>query len=187
MIIIALIVHLVLCVFSTFTSSFILCHHTNRNHDRQQRLVLQTTSYIIRNNIFEQRSNFGFTLSSTLDDENNVDNDEDEKIFASNMNIDNDIDGQKDIMSEIAWRAKRIDLEEAKDRAFKKALKSRPWKLPYDDAKIWVQKNLGAATKEEFNDLVENGNLRTPYIPKNPEKYYSESGTWISWNNFLKE
>ena len=51
----------------------------------------------------------------------------------------------------------------------------------------WVQANLGVDTKEEFFDLVANGNLRTPYIPKEPEKYYTESGTWISWDNFLKE
>ncbi len=51
----------------------------------------------------------------------------------------------------------------------------------------WVQANLGVDTKEEFFDLVANGNLRTPYIPKEPEKYYTVSGTWISWDHFLKE
>lgn len=129
MITIVFIVYLVLCVFPTYTSSFILCSHSNRKHDQQQRLP-QTTSDTVR----QKSSNSCLTLSSTLDDENNVDNDDDEKMFASNMNIDNDIDGQKDIMSELAWRAKRIDLEEANTRAFKKTLKSRPWKLPYDDA-----------------------------------------------------
>jgi hypothetical protein len=44
-------------------------------------------------------------------------------------------------------------------------LKSKPYKLPYKDAKVWVQRNLGASTQEEFEDLVLNGNLRTPYIP----------------------
>jgi len=46
---------------------------------------------------------------------------------------------------------------------------------------------LGVDTEEEFNDLVANGNLRTPYIPKRPEEYYSAVGTWISWNHFLKD
>lgn len=49
----------------------------------------------------------------------------------------------------------------------------------------WVQANLGVETKEEYYDLVANGNLRTPYIPKEPERYYKLSGTWISWHHFL--
>jgi len=33
--------------------------------------------------------------------------------------------------------------------------------------------------------LVENGNLRTPYISKRPEEYYGERGEWISWDHYL--
>lgn len=51
----------------------------------------------------------------------------------------------------------------------------------------WVRANLDPDTKEEFFDLVANGNVRTPYIPKQPEKFYSEQGTWISWEHFLNE
>jgi len=90
-------------------------------------------------------------------------------------------------MDEIAWRSTKVNLGEANTRAFLKKIRSRPWKLPYEDARLWVQKNLGADTKEEFFDLVENGNLRTPYIPKEPEKYYTVSGTWISWQHFLQD
>jgi hypothetical protein len=93
---------------------------------------------------------------------------------------------QDDILQEIAWRSTKVKLEEANTRRFQQTLRSKPWKLPYDDARIWVQKNLGVDTKEEFFDLVANGNLRTPYIPKEPEKYYSDNGTWISWDHFLK-
>jgi hypothetical protein len=69
---------------------------------------------------------------------------------------------------------------------FTSFLKRKPRKLPYDDARKWVQANLGASTKEEFDDLVANGNLRTPYIPKQPEAYYSSTREWISWDHFLK-
>ena len=48
------------------------------------------------------------------------------------------------------------------------------------------QANLGAETKEEFLDLVANGNLRTPYIPKQPEEYYKRTREWISWDHFLR-
>jgi hypothetical protein len=44
---------------------------------------------------------------------------------------------------------------------------------------------LGPDSKEEFMDMVANGNLRTPYIPKQPDVYYKQQGTWISWQHFL--
>lgn len=66
-------------------------------------------------------------------------------------------------VNEIQVERTRQQLEQAHTQSF---LKRRPRKLPYDDARIWVQANLGCDTKEEFDDLVANGNLRTPYIPK---------------------
>lgn len=78
----------------------------------------------------------------------------------------------------------RVKLEADHTRKF---LKSRPRKLTYDQARTWVQRNLGVDTEDEFNDLVENGNLRTPYIPKRPEEYYTQSNEWISWDHFLKD
>ena len=74
----------------------------------------------------------------------------------------------------------RVKLEADHKRKF---LKSRPRKLKYDEARTWVQRNLGVDTEDEFNDLVENGNLRTPYIPKRPEEYYTQSKEWISWED----
>jgi len=76
----------------------------------------------------------------------------------------------------------KLKLEESHRRSF---LKSKPRKLSYKEASIWVQRNLGADTKEEFDDLVANGNVRTPYIPKQPETFYKDQGTWISWDHFL--
>jgi hypothetical protein len=99
---------------------------------------------------------------------------------------DTDILHQKDIMNELSWRFDRSKLEEQEQNRFKKRIRSKPWKLPYNDARKWVQANLGIDTEAEYYDLVANGNLRTPYIPKNPEKYYSEDGSWISWKDFLK-
>lgn len=94
---------------------------------------------------------------------------------------------QKDMIDELAWRFNKVQLEEQETKRFHRRIKSKPWKLPYDDARKWVQANFGIDTKAEYYDLVANGNLRTPYIPKDPEKYYSEDGTWISWRHFLKD
>lgn len=94
---------------------------------------------------------------------------------------------QKDMIHELSWRFHKVQLEEQETKRFHKRIKSKPWKLPYNDARKWVQANFGIDTKAEYYDLVANGNLRTPYIPKDPEKYYSEDGSWISWRHFLKD
>lgn len=77
----------------------------------------------------------------------------------------------------------RQQLEHANTRSF---LKRKPRKLPYEDARRWVQANLGCDTEEEYDDLVANGNLRTPYIPKRPQEYYTGTREWISWEHYLK-
>ena len=88
---------------------------------------------------------FGIHLNSKSNDDNinNIDNrkihDDDAMMFTLNNNDDDNnmndiINQQKEIMDEIAWRSMKIKLEEANTRAFQKKIKSRPWKLPYDDA-----------------------------------------------------
>ena len=89
------------------------------------------------------------------------------------------------MLDEISWRTAKLKLEEADQRSFQQRLKRKPIKLPYLEARRWVQYNLGPDTREEFFDLVANGNLRTPYIPKQPDEYYTGTGDWISWDHFL--
>ena len=86
-------------------------------------------------------------------------------------------------LNKIMVEKTRQQLEQAHTQSF---LKRRPRKLPYKDARIWVQANLGCDTEEEFMDFVANGNLRTPYIPKQPEQYYTETREWVSWEHFLR-
>ena len=91
---------------------------------------------------------------------------------------------------DLSKRAEEINIHKERKRLEKQNtlsfLKRRPVKLKYEDARRWVQANLGADTKEEYDDLVANGNLRTPYIPKRPEEYYKSTREWISWDHFLK-
>ena len=83
---------------------------------------------------------------------------------------------------EIQINKTRNALEEQHTQSF---LKKRPVKLPYKQARKWVQMNLGVNTKEEFEDFVAMGYIQTPYIPKNPEQYYTRTRDWIDWNHFL--
>jgi len=113
--------------------------------------------------------------------------------FSNNNNHEaEDLPDQSDdgsLSKEVKKRAEKIMVEKERERLekanFLKRLRSKPRKLPYADARKWVQANLGVDTKAEFFDLVANGNLRTPYIPKNPEKYYKDTRDWISWEHFL--
>ena len=95
----------------------------------------------------------------------------------------------KSIMEQAEARYESIHVEKAREKLetanTQSFLKRKPRKLPYNDARRWVQGNLGCDSKEEFDDLVANGNLRTPYIPKNPESYYTSTREWISWDHFL--
>lgn len=146
---------------------------------RYSSAIITTKSSIIR---IDSPSPRGNNTLEGKDTQENVIDQSDYEMFASvgeNLESSND---QKEVIDEINWRVKKVALEEAHTRSF---LKAKPRKLPYEDARRWVQANLGADTKEEFYDLVANGNLRTPYIPKQPEKYYKDQGTWISWNHFL--
>ena len=94
-----------------------------------------------------------------------------------------------DIMKQVNSRAEEILVEQARTKLeennTRSFLKRKPLKLSYEEARRWVQGNFGCNTKEEFEDLVENGNLRTPYIPKRPEEYYTRTRDWISWEHFL--
>mmetsp|Transcript_22047 Transcript_22047/g.33001 ORF Transcript_22047/g.33001 Transcript_22047/m.33001 type:complete len:181 (-) Transcript_22047:410-952(-) len=155
------------------------------NHHQLHANSLQLSNDDVKSFFFNDRYSTSTLRSSKSEEDTSSNENSDEQIFERAM--ENHCDDQNEIMDELRWRSMKVNLEEANTRAFQKKIKSRPWKLPYDDARKWVQANLGVDTKEEFFDLVENGNLRTPYIPKEPEKYYTESGTWISWDNFLKE
>ena len=92
------------------------------------------------------------------------------------------MDDDEIFLNDLSWRAAKIKLEEQNTQSF---LKRRPRKLPYLEARKWVQANWAPDSKEEYEDLVANGNLRTPYIPKRPEEYYTETGDWVSWDHFL--
>ena len=125
-------------------------------------------------------------------EEDDDDDDGDSQLFRGIQPLGGADDGdddanneQKPMLDELAWRTHKVLLEEQNEKRFQKALRSKPLKLSYQKAKKWVQANLGAETQEEFEDLVLNGNLRTPYVPKDPKRYYTDVGTWLGWEDFL--
>ena len=92
-------------------------------------------------------------------------------------------DTENVVIEDLSWRVAKARLEEeVSKRSF---LKRKPVKLSYEQSQKWIQRNWAIKTKEEFYDLVANGNLRTPYISKRPEEYYGERGEWVSWDHYL--
>ena len=79
-------------------------------------------------------------------------------------------------------RIARMRLEEEHTQRF---IKSRPAKLPYGECKKWVQAQNMWHSKEDWYEWVEQGESLSAYIPSDPEAYFSHSGTWISWYDFL--
>jgi len=86
------------------------------------------------------------------------------------------------IIDELSWRITKVRLEEANTQRF---LKRKPIKLPYALSQKWIQHNYSPKTKEEFEQLVMDGDLKNVYISKRPEEYYGERGEWISWDHYL--
>ena len=105
--------------------------------------------------------------------------------MSSSSNDDGDTNNQindKDDNEELSMAIAKVRLEQSMKPAY---LTAKPIKLSYKTSQRWIQKNWSPKNKKEFDDLVANGNLRTPYISKCPEEYYGERGEWISWDHYL--
>ena len=56
--------------------------------------------------------------------------------------------------------------------------------LPYNDACAWAQA-MAFDCKEDWLAWINRGEKRTPYIPSDPETYYTSTGAWQGWSHFL--
>ena len=113
------------------------------------------------------------------DDEPN--NNYDKKENDSNKNSKNN--NNMVVIDELSWRVAKVRLEEANT---KRLLNRQPLKMSYVQSRQFIQRNWGPiCTRKEFEDLVLNGDLKTPYISKRPEEYYGKRGEWISWEHYL--
>lgn len=80
-------------------------------------------------------------------------------------------------------RVNRMQLEEDH---FRRILKSRPRKLPYEECAKWVQAwGNRWESKEEWLEWIEMGEKRNTYIPNRPDEYYGRLGKWQGWDHFL--
>ncbi len=88
---------------------------------------------------------------------------------------------QSGIDTNAYWRVERARLEEQHNRAIRQ--RKRIF-LSYVDACMWARR-MGFSNKEEWDEWIDLGEKRTPYITRDPQTYYEEQGTWRGWDHFL--
>eukprot|EP00439_Symbiodinium_sp_Y106_P034012 s4621_g4.t1 len=76
----------------------------------------------------------------------------------------------------------RTELQEQERRAI---LRRKRCFLPFDDCVKWVRAMGLWDNQEEWEEWIEMGEKRNPYIPSRPDQYYGELGQWKGWAYFL--
>jgi hypothetical protein len=61
--------------------------------------------------------------------------------------------------------------------------KRKPRFLPFIGARQWARA-MPFESEEDWNDWVEAGEKRNPYVPSRPDEVYKENG-WCGWEDFL--
>jgi len=133
-------------------------------------------------------NNFYLTTTTTTTILSAIDNDNEQDVVPPSM-PPSDEEGNA-LCKELRQRHEEMQIEKTRcaleEQHTKSFLKSRPRKLTYQQARLWVQNNIGIETKEEWEDFLEMGYIKSSYIPNNPEEYYTLTREWISWDHFLK-
>lgn len=128
---------------------------------------------------FYRRQNIHYL---SMIDEHSSSGDQNESAAEDDSIDDDDESGENVIIDDLSWRVAKARFEETVKPQY---LTAKPIKLSYSTSQRWIQRNWAPTTQQEFEDLVVNGNLRTPYISKRPEEYYGARGEWISWDHYL--
>ncbi|CAE7040393.1 KIN4A [Symbiodinium sp. CCMP2592] len=76
----------------------------------------------------------------------------------------------------------RTELQEQERRAI---LRRKRCFLPFDDCVKWVRAMGLWDNQEEWEEWIQMGEKRNPYIPSRPDQYYGELGQWKGWAYFL--
>mmetsp|Transcript_27429 Transcript_27429/g.40221 ORF Transcript_27429/g.40221 Transcript_27429/m.40221 type:complete len:196 (+) Transcript_27429:161-748(+) len=120
---------------------------------------------------------------SMAQDSNSDDNNSKDTSNENNNDKDKRITKRNDTVTiSTSWLVSKARLEHHHTQQL---LRRPPLKLPYTTSQKWIQHNFSIKTKEEFDQLVENGDIKNVYISKRPEEYYGRRGEWISWDHYL--
>ena len=122
-------------------------------------------------------------LSMAQDSNSNGENNSKDTSNESNSDKDKRITKRNDTVTiSTSWLVSKARLEHHHTQQL---LRRPPLKLPYTTSQKWIQHNFSIKTKEEFEQLVMDGDIKNVYISKRPEEYYGRRGEWISWEHYL--
>ena len=79
------------------------------------------------------------------------------------------------------WRVSRARLTQ---RHSEGVLRRERRFLSFSQSSNFAQ-TLGITTKDEWNEWLELGEGWSPYVPRDPEAYYSKRGEWLGWRLWL--
>ena len=79
------------------------------------------------------------------------------------------------------WRIERSRLDHQQSARVRR----RAPRYPSFAASSAVAQSLGLSSKEEWEDWLELGEGWSPYLPRDPERYYTERLQWLGWTQWL--
>ena len=83
--------------------------------------------------------------------------------------------------SDSDWRVERARLDHQRS----KQLRARPPRYPPFAISSNIVQTLGLSTRDEWLEHLELGEGRSPYVPTDPETYYTQRGEWLGWRAWL--
>ena len=57
--------------------------------------------------------------------------------------------------------------------------------IPMDVAVRWARRLNLWNSREKWNEWIEQNKHSNPFIPPNPEEYYTSRGVWLGWRYWL--
>ena len=79
------------------------------------------------------------------------------------------------------WRVERARLVEQHRRG---VMRRKPRFANFAQSSAIVQAE-GLSTKQEWEEWLELGEGRSPYVPSDPESFYTQRGEWLGWRCWL--
>ena len=79
------------------------------------------------------------------------------------------------------WHVERARLQHKHEQQ----IRTRKARYPRFATSSNIVQMQGLSTKEEYFEWLEQGEGLSPYVPRDPERYYKERGEWLGWRAWL--
>mmetsp|Transcript_13140 Transcript_13140/g.21479 ORF Transcript_13140/g.21479 Transcript_13140/m.21479 type:complete len:171 (-) Transcript_13140:46-558(-) len=94
----------------------------------------------------------------------------------------------EDSYSPAPWEAElhyQINKRRLENAWVNKMMKSKTRFLPYTQCSEWAKRQNMWVDRKEWKDWISMGEGKPSLVPSDPERFYTNQGTWVSWEDFL--